>query len=67
MWLYAENDDYFGPMLSQRMVEAFRNAGGRAEFYLLPALDGPGHLLINSTEAFALWVPILAKFLAGQP
>ena len=26
-----------------------------------------GHLLINSPEAFALWGPILTKFLAERP
>jgi dienelactone hydrolase len=65
LWLYSESDDYFGPELSQRMYRAFRNAGGQGEFHLLPPLGAQGHRLISSDDAFALWAPILERFLAG--
>jgi dienelactone hydrolase len=66
LWFYAESDDYFSPALAQHMYEAFRDAGGRAEFHMLPPF-AHGHLLINSGDAFVLWAPILEKFLAGYP
>jgi dienelactone hydrolase len=63
LWFYAENDSYFPPRLSKRLVEAFRLAGGRAEFHLLPPVGRDGHTMINSAEAAALWEPMLEKFL----
>ena len=37
LWLYSANDSYFGPDLSKRMADAFRSAGGRADYR-----SGPG-------------------------
>jgi dienelactone hydrolase len=67
LWLYSESDDYFGPDLSRRMYGAFRDAGGNGEFHLLPSFGAQGHRLIDSGEAFALWAPILERFLAEPP
>jgi dienelactone hydrolase len=67
LWLYAENDSYFAPQLSKRMVRAFVEAGGRAEYHLLPPIGEEGHRLIETDEARALWTPIVARFLAARP
>lgn len=64
LWLYAENDSYFGPSLSNRMYEAFSRAGGPAEYHLLPSFGVEGHPLIESRDAFALWATIAGNFLA---
>jgi len=32
LWIYIENDTFFGPALSKRMHEAFTAAGGKAEY-----------------------------------
>ncbi len=64
LWLYAENDSYFAPDLSKRMVRAFVDAGGRAEYHLLPPVGEDGHRLIETDEA--LWTPIVARFLAAR-
>ena len=63
LWIYAENDSYFPPELSKRLVEGFRMAGGRADFHLLPPVGSEGHDLIHSREGAALWAPLLEKFL----
>ena len=63
LWLSAENNSYFGPELSKRMVEAFRGAGGRAKFHLLPPVGDDGHRMISTPEAVATWGPIVEKFL----
>ena len=63
LWLYAENDSYFGPELSKRLADAYRLAGRRAEYHLLPPVGTDGHNMIQSREAAALWAPILEKFL----
>jgi dienelactone hydrolase len=67
LWLYSENDSYFGPALSKGMDQAFRDAGGRADFHLLPPLPEDGHRLISSDAAAPLWTPILDRFLAEHP
>jgi dienelactone hydrolase len=63
LWLYAQNDSYFAPALAQRMAQAFRAAGGRAAFHLLPALGDDGHGLMESPEGAAAWEPVVAEFL----
>jgi len=49
-WFVANNDSYFTPAFSKRLVEAFRGAGGKVEFRPLPAVGGEGHWMIE-TEA----------------
>ena len=43
-WLVAENNSYFSPAFSQRMADAFRDAGGKVDFRVLPpsAMRGTG-------------------------
>ncbi|HUO00168.1 MAG TPA: dienelactone hydrolase family protein, partial [Bradyrhizobium sp.] len=36
LWIYIENDTFFGPDLSKRMHEAYTAAGGSAEYHLMP-------------------------------
>lgn len=64
LWLYAENDSYFAPRLSKRMAAAFTDAGGRADYRLLPAIGRDGHPLMQSRAASKLWAPIVATFLS---
>jgi dienelactone hydrolase len=49
-WLVAANDTYFSPAFSRQLAEAFRRAGGKADFRALPAVGSEGHWLIE-TEA----------------
>jgi len=49
-WLVAANDSYFAPAFSQKLVETFRGAGGKADFRTLPAVGSEGHWMIE-TEA----------------
>jgi invasion protein IalB/dienelactone hydrolase len=66
MWLYAENDSYFGPDIAKRMHEAFTAAGGNAEFHMLPPFGGDGHFLIDAAEGVPIWSPLVSKFLEGH-
>jgi pimeloyl-ACP methyl ester carboxylesterase len=63
LWIYAENDTFFGPALSKRMHEAYTGAGGTAEYRMLPPFGGDGHFLIGSPEAIPLWAPLVSEFL----
>ena len=64
LWLYAQNDSYFGPDLSRRMADAFRAAGGPADYRLLPPDGDDGHYLIYSGSAERTWGPIVEHFVA---
>ncbi|MEP9387756.1 prolyl oligopeptidase family serine peptidase [Mesorhizobium sp. KR9-304] len=62
LWLYAENDTYFPPSLSGAMANAFKMAGGNAEYWLLPSTGNEGHFVIRS-EA---WKPAVQQFLDAR-
>jgi dienelactone hydrolase len=66
LWIYIENDTFFGPALSKRMHEAFTAGGGNAEYRLLPPFGNEGHFLIDSPDAIPIWSPLVAKFLDEQ-
>ena len=66
LWIYAENDTFFGPALSRRMYDAYTVAGGNAEYHMLPAFGSDGHFMINSAEAIPLWAPLVGQFLDKQ-
>ena len=63
LWIYSENDTFFGPALSKRMHEAYVAAGGRAEYHMLPPFGNDGHFLIGSADAIPLWAPLVGPFL----
>ena len=66
LWIYIENDTFFGPALSKRMHVAFTAAGGKVEYRLLPPFGDEGHFMIGSPGAIPIWSPIVAKFLDEQ-
>jgi dienelactone hydrolase len=53
-WLVSANDTYFSPALSRRLADAFRTAGGRVDFEVLPAYGGEGHWLPESEDGVKL-------------
>ena len=63
LWIYTENDTFFGPALSKRMHDAYTAAGGNAEYHLLPPFGSDGHFLIDSPDAIPLWAPLVGPFL----
>ena len=66
LWIYIENDTFFGPALSKRMHEAFTAAGGKAEYHLVPPFGSDGHFFIGSPDAIPIWSPLVTKFLDEQ-
>jgi hypothetical protein len=65
LWIYIENDTFFGPALSMRMREAFTAAGGKVEYRLVPPFGSEGHFFIDSPDAIPIWSPLVTKFLDG--
>ncbi|OCK55129.1 dienelactone hydrolase family protein [Bradyrhizobium sp. LMTR 3] len=63
LWLYIENDTFFGPELSKRMHAAFTGAGGNAEYHLFPPHGSDGHFFIGAADAVPIWSPLVSAFL----
>ena len=61
--IYVQNDSYFGPALSKQMLDAYRAAGGNAEYHLLPQFGEEGHFFLHSADAIPIWSPIVSRFL----
>ena len=62
LWLYWENDLFFGAAVPRMWHEAFTDGGGKAEFHQLPAVGGNGHGAINFDMNH--WVPLVEPWLA---
>jgi dienelactone hydrolase len=65
LWLYAENDKYFGPTVSSAWFGAFEKAGAKGRYVLVPANGNDGHLLFYSAQGMSIWSPIVQRFLRG--
>jgi dienelactone hydrolase len=63
LWIYTENDTFFGPTLSKRMNDAYTSAGGSAEYHLMPPFGSEGHYFIDSPDAIPQWSPLVSQFL----
>src|SRR6516225_9329480 len=63
LWIYAENDSYFGPELTKRMHDAFVAAGGNAEYHVFPPFGSDGHFFIDSPDGVPIWSPLVSQFL----
>ncbi|WGD56085.1 dienelactone hydrolase [Bradyrhizobium sp. CB1650] len=63
LWIYIENDTFFGPDLSKRMHAAYTSAGGNAEYHLMPPFGSDGHFFIDSPDAIPQWSPLVSQFL----
>lgn len=63
LWIYSENDRYFGPEHPRAWFAAFRGAGGRGEFVQLPPVGDDGHRLFYREPR--LWQPKVSEFLAS--
>jgi dienelactone hydrolase len=64
LWVYAQNDKFFGPALAWRLFSAFAAAGGKAEFLAAPAFGSEGHFLFSSGTAD--WPAMVDGFLAAH-
>jgi dienelactone hydrolase len=63
LWIYIENDTFFGPDLSKRMHAAYTGGGGDAEYHLMPPFGNEGHFFIDSSDAIPQWSPLVSQFL----
>ncbi len=64
LWIYTENDRYFGPTLPRQWFDAFKASGGKGEFVIYPPNGADGHGLF--THAPEIWKPKVTEFLRAN-
>ncbi|HET7524450.1 MAG TPA: dienelactone hydrolase family protein [Burkholderiaceae bacterium] len=62
LWLYWDNDKYWGAEQPKRWYQAFSEGGGKAQMHTLPAAGVDGHGGVNID--MDTWVPIVEAYLA---
>jgi dienelactone hydrolase len=62
LWVYSENDHFFGPKLAHAMHEAWTRAGGQAEFIAAPSFREDGHYLFSG-GGLSIWRGYASTFL----
>jgi dienelactone hydrolase len=65
LWLYWQNDHYWGPDIPQRWHRAFLEGGGTGPFVQFGAIDGDGHS--GFVRRARDWGPVVERFLATLP
>jgi dienelactone hydrolase len=65
LWVYAQNDHFFGPALAQQLKAAFIAGGGNVDFVSAPAFGSDGHTLF-SPAGIPAWTPDVEQFLQAQ-
>jgi dienelactone hydrolase len=64
LWVYTENDMYFGPKFPKQWFDAFKAAGGTGEYVLFPPNGESGHGLF--TQAPEVWQSRVIEFLQAN-
>jgi len=66
LWLYAENDRLFSPILVRTLHDTYARAGGNAELTMFPPIATDGHQLWGLFEGRKQWLPAVDEFLAAH-
>ena len=66
LWLYAQNDSYFGPKLAARMAVAWKDGGGSVEYVPLGSYGQEGHAIADDRAGWDLWGGSLDRFLTAN-
>ncbi|MDO9084182.1 MAG: dienelactone hydrolase family protein [Humidesulfovibrio sp.] len=64
LWMYAENDRYWGPAYPREWFEAFVKSGGVGEFVMYPPHGKDGHSLFVAGPE--VWRPRVLEFLRAN-
>ena len=65
LWVYSDNDHFFGPQIAAQSFHAFTAAGGKATFIQAAAFRKDGHGLF-SLAGIPIWAPMVDGFLSSQ-
>jgi dienelactone hydrolase len=66
LWIYSNNDTFFGPRLAHQMADAYAAGGGKVDFHAVASFGNDGHQLATSPEGIPIWSPLVEKFLRAQ-
>jgi dienelactone hydrolase len=64
LWVYAENDHFFGPDLARRMLAAYAAGGAPAQLTMLPPIGADGHAALQMAPDDVIG-PAVEAFLAS--
>lgn len=62
LWVYTENDLYFGARLPKQWFDGFKAAGGNGDYQLYPPFSDNGHFLFSRGQD--IWQPRVQQFLS---
>jgi len=65
LWVYSDNDHFFGPQIAEQFHQAFVKSGGTVSFIRAAAFRKDGHGLF-SYAGIPIWTPMVDDFLAAQ-
>ncbi len=60
LWIYSEDDAFFGPELAHAMFREFVRNGGNGKLIIIPSSD---HMLISREETINMWASYGDKYL----
>jgi dienelactone hydrolase len=63
LWVYSQNDHFFGPAQAQRFREAFESGGNKVRYIALPPFGEEGHDVF--LRGLSVWTPLVDEFLKG--
>lgn len=69
LWFYGANDSYFDHALANKLINAYQNAGGRAQLVAFGNFKSDAHGLVGSRDGVPIWWPETERFLQsiGMP
>lgn len=69
LWVYGENDSYFGPALAEAMFKGYQEGNRASTLASLSTFESDAHRLFLRRSGRAVWEPHLDRFLqsAGLP
>jgi dienelactone hydrolase len=65
LWVYSENDHFFGPKIAAQLYRAFTGSGGSASFVHAAAFRQDGHGLF-SASGIPIWTAMVDEFLSAE-
>jgi dienelactone hydrolase len=65
LWVFAENDHFFGPRLADQLQHAFTEGGGKVDFKHIAAFGTDGHGVFSAAGR-PVWTPLVDVFLKQQ-
>jgi hypothetical protein len=66
LWVYAENDSFFGPPIASMLYQSFSVAGGKADFEQVGRYGPDGHGLFGERGGVAIWGSLVERYLSRQ-